>query len=96
MKELLQVNLELEDTCNKATIKWSGYQQLIHSMAECGEYIASVGRFNQGRDPDLEEVTEEACDVIILMLQIRELVGHEKFDLMLEKKYQKFKSKVEQ
>ncbi len=85
-KTLIQVSPEMAQACQSA--------QLIQSIGECNEYGAEVVRHFQGRDPDLVSVTNEAADVVILMMQIRELVGADKFDEALAKKFQKFVGKI--
>lgn len=101
MTDLIKVAPRMTEACLSAIEVWGQPDQLVQSMGECGEfvevfgrYIATVGRHFQGRDPDLDDVAEEAADVVILMLQIRELVGGEKFDSVLERKFKKFSSKV--
>lgn len=98
---LIEVSSEMTEECLKAIEVWGQPDQLVQSMGECGEflaafgkYIAAVGRHFQGRDPELLDVTEEAADVVILMMQIRELVGADNFDTALSRKFEKFQSKV--
>lgn len=98
---LIKVSPEMTATCLTAIEVWGQPDQLVQSMGECGEfvevfgrYIATVGRHFQGRDPDLDDVVEEAADVVILMLQVRELVGGERFDSVLKRKFDKFSTKV--
>lgn len=91
---LINVAPEITAACLRAIEVWGKPERLIQSMGECGEFQAAVGRYFQGRDPQLAEVIEEASDVIILMLQIRELVGVDNFDSVFKRKFQKFSSKV--
>lgn len=94
--QLVEVDPAMTEACLTAIKVWGQSEQLIQSMGECGEYIAEVGRYFQGRDPDLSKVLEEAADVVILMMQVRELVGVDRFDEVLSKKFGKFSSKVNQ
>lgn len=100
---LISVSDEMSDACLTAIGTWGQSDQLVQSMGEAGEfvetfgrYIATVGRHFQGRDPHLESVTSEAADVVILMLQVRELVGPDLFDAALRRKFEKFKNKLSQ
>lgn len=95
MKRLIEVDFELSVACSAALDKWGRSAQFIQAMGECGELTASIVRHFQGRDPDLDEVTKEAADVVILMMQIREL-DPRKFDTALAEKFKKFTSKVEE
>lgn len=69
-------------------------QRLLAEVSVLGKYTAEVGRHFQGRDPELNKVADEAADVIILMMQVRELVGGDRFDEVLARKFDKFSSKV--
>ncbi len=99
--EPFQVSPEVVEVCLSATQQWGQSAQLIQSMGECGEfvevlgrYMSSVGRHFQGRDPNLDAVAEEAADVMILILQVREIVGAERFDATFKRKFAKFSNKV--
>ena len=96
LNPLVKVSPEMTEACLAAIEVWGQAEQLIQSMGECGEYTAEVGRHFQGRDPELNNVLDEAADVVILMMQVRELVGSEKFDQVLSRKFEKFRLKVNQ
>ena len=93
--KLLETNSDFKEACLDAIKLWGQPEQLVQAMGECGEFIAEVGRHFQGRDPELNNVAEEAADVIILMMQVRELVGASKFDYVLETKFKKFVNKLD-
>lgn len=100
-KPLVQVSPEMTEECLRAIEVWGHLDQLVQSTGECGEflaafgrYMAAVGRHFQGRDPELADLTDEAADVVILMMQVRELVGVQRFDEALSQKFEKFQSKV--
>lgn len=102
-KPLVQVSPEMTEECLRAIEVWGQLDQLVQSTGECGEflaafgrYMAAVGRHFQGRDPEMVDLTDEAADVVILMMQVRELVGAENFDAALSKKFEKFQAKVRQ
>lgn len=98
---LIEVDPEMTEACLAAIKVWGQSDQLVQSMGECGEfmevfgrYVATVGRHFQGRDPELDDIATEAADVIILMMQVRELVGGDRFDCVLRRKFEKFSTKV--
>lgn len=91
---LIDVSSEMTEACSLAVKVWGQPQQLVQCMAECGECIAEVGRHFQGRDPDLERVTDEAVDILIMAMQIRQMVGQDKYDAALRRKFEKFNLKI--
>lgn len=93
-QRFIEVDPDLSEACLTAIEVWGKDEQLIQSMGECGEYTAAVGRYFQGRDADLDQVLDEAADVVILMMQIRELVGSSRFNQALARKFKKFGDKV--
>lgn len=91
---LLEISEELEVACIGAIGKWGNQAQFIQTMAECGELVSAIGHLFQNRSDAIDEVLSEAADVMIMVAQIREIFGHERFHNVLRIKYNKFYKKV--
>lgn len=54
--------------------------QLRQVQEEAGELVAAVNRYTRGRDPEAENLLEEAGQVFAMLMQVRVILGAERFD----------------
>lgn len=66
----------------KALGKWGLNAQLDMLQEECGELIASVGRYKRRRESSFTQMMEELADVEIMIAQIKQacIYGVQKFE----------------
>lgn len=73
--------LAVQRVAAEAVKRWGAAAQLRQVQEECGELIAAINRDARGREGARENLLEELGQVFVLLLQAREIVGHEAFDL---------------
>jgi NTP pyrophosphatase (non-canonical NTP hydrolase) len=71
--------LRAAEVARAAVERWGVEPQLRQTQEECAELIAAINRYTRGRDPEREHLLEEAGQVFVMLLQVREFVGHDAF-----------------
>ena len=65
------------ETARAALDEWGHAAQLRQVQEECAELIAAINRAARGRGN--ANMIEEAGQVWLMLLQLREIIGHERF-----------------
>ncbi len=65
----------------EAVSRWGVEPQLRQVQEECAELIAAINRDARGRPGARANLLEEAGQAFLMLLQVREIVGHKDFDL---------------
>lgn len=68
--------------------------QLRQAQEECAELIAAINRDTRGRDPGRDNLTEEAGQVFVMLLQVREIIGRDRFDASVRAAQAKTATKI--
>ncbi len=68
---------------------WGIAAQVGMCNEECGELIVALNQFDRGR-VTIDDVASEVADVILMMAQLRSLVGPERVDAALDAKMERF------
>ena len=69
--------------------------QLRQTQEECAELIAAINRDARGRDPERVHVSEEAGQAFVMLLQVREIIGHDRFDAAVRAAQAKTKARID-
>ncbi len=89
------IKLKIEEKIlKKALDKWGAVSQIRMAIEECSEFINAQMKFYRKR-ATISEVREEIADVLIVMLQMRILLGPELVDNIIEEKMERLKMLVE-
>ena len=72
---------------------WGSQRQLIKTAEECSELVQAIMKFllNQGEMP---AILDEASDVYLMIMQIREMVGHETWEKLVNIKLDAVKERI--
>lgn len=74
-----------ESVLKDALGRWGAKAQQAMAVEECSEFVDALMKFRRGR-VGIEAVAEEVADVLIVMLQMRELIGAKEVDSFIEEK----------
>ena len=86
----------VDEVLEAAINKWGYDTQIDMAMGECGEFIAEVVRWRtQGRGT-VQSVCEEVADVIIMMLQLRKMIGPSVVDASVASKLARLQDKLDE
>lgn len=87
--------LAVQRTAAAAVERWGDEKQLRQTQEECAELIAAINRYERGREGARENMLEEAGQVFIMLMQVREIVGHDAFADAVRAAEAKTRAKVE-
>lgn len=68
--------------------------QLRKMQEECGELIAAIQHYQDGREGSLEELQGEVADVLFVANQIRKGIGPKAVDTIFNEKARKMSNRV--
>ena len=77
----------------KAIHKWGYGPQLRMAMEECGELVAAIAQYERGRVTSAALI-EEVADVLIMMHQLRLILGPEFVDEAYNKKIERLRKRL--
>lgn len=92
-QEYIILTTELQVACEDAIDIWGKEAQIQQTIGEIGEFLDVYGKMGQGR-ANVIDFAKEAADIMIMMCQIRAMVGTKFFDNILAQKVDKFKNKL--
>lgn len=82
-----------DEIYEEAITKWGSAGQIGMMNEECGELITALNRWQRKRITD-EELASECADVMIMMRQLRMMLGPEIVDREIEKKLVRLKGRL--
>lgn len=71
---------------------YGGTAQLFVAVEECAEFIKAAMKF-ENRNGSIDDLVDEAADALFLLVQVRSIVGEERFDQSLLKAQEKLREK---
>lgn len=92
----ISTDKSVDEVLNEAIAKWGYDTQIDMAMGECGELIAEIVRWRTQGRATVYSVCEEVADVIIMMLQLREMIGPSAVDAAIESKLTRLKEKLDE
>ena len=84
---------EKRELYQKVLARWSRHQVMM-AIEETGEMLNALAKFDRGRC-DEDEVITELADVSIMMEQMAEMFGYEKFEAEKDRKLNRLKERLE-
>ncbi|MCK5608979.1 antitoxin [Candidatus Pacearchaeota archaeon] len=80
-----------------AVDKWGIPSQLDMMVEECSELITAIQHYKRGRvvPSDMDAITHEAADVYIMVQQLAEIVGRDKFEAVVSERFEHLTDLIE-
>ena len=90
-----------KELLNKAIDTYGIEEQLLQTVEECAELIQAINKWRRSKDREsikdsVEHLAEEAADVIIMLEQIKIMVGEPKVNWWIEFKLQRLADRLEE
>jgi len=82
-----------ETACAEAVRRGGFEKQARQAQEELAELTAAINQFYRGREGSLEDVLEEAADVLLCMVQLRLMFG-DGIDQWIRKKLERIEQRV--
>lgn len=75
-------------------------EQLLQTVEECAELIQAINKWRRSKDLEnikdaVEHLSEEAADVIIMMEQLKIIIGEHKINWWIDFKLQRLAERLE-
>lgn len=75
-------------------------EQLLQTVEECAELIQAINKWRRSKDREnikdaVEHLAEEAADVIIMMEQLKIIIGEHKINWWIDFKLQRLAERLE-
>lgn len=89
-----------KELLNKAIDTYGIEEQLLQTVEECAELIQAINKWRMAQNREsikdaVDHLAEEAADVIIMMEQIKIMVGEPKVNWWIEFKLQRLEERLE-
>lgn len=84
----------IDALCRSAVDHFGTERQMNKAQEECGELIARVNHWREGRENATESLISEIADVVITMKQMTEMFGVDLVDAEIQRKLIRLKNKI--
>lgn len=86
---LLELMVQYEASCKKLYEFHGKDAQLRVMQEECGELVAAVSHYFRERPDAMQNLVEEMCDVLIMIMQCTNITNNNVFCSMFSKKMER-------
>ena len=98
--EKIKKGKKVKELLNKAIDTYGIEEQLLQTVEECAELIQAINKWRRTKDLEstkdaVEHLAEEAADVIIMLEQIKIMVGEPKMNWWIDFKLQRLAERLE-
>ena len=99
-KKIIEKGKKVKELLNKAIDTYGIEEQLLQTVEECAELIQAINKWRRTKDLEstkdaVEHLAEEAADVIIMLEQIKIMVGEPKINWWIDFKLQRLAERLE-
>ena len=89
-----------KELLNKAIDTYGIEEQLLQTVEECAELIQAINKWRRSKDLEstkdaVEHLAEETADVIIMMEQLKIIIGEHKVKWFIDFKLQRLAERLE-
>ena len=98
--EKIKKGKKVKELLNKAIDTYGIEEQLLQTVEECAELIQAINKWRRSKDLEstkdpVEPLAEETADVIIMLEQIKIMVGEPKINWWIDFKLQRLAERLE-
>lgn len=87
---------EIDALCDRALKVFGTENEVDKAVEECSELAAALIRWKHGRDGARSQATSECADVIIMMRQMRKMLGERAVDSELRFKAERLDRRIDE